>query len=189
MTSVTSVPWNEISTFLSQLFRQSNQSVSYLRFIKKKVIIIRRWYFRMNFNFPAKKSVAIFRNSLLHDIVFKSNLHFKIIFLFSISQNFQRTFSFCFYKPCFLSIWFKVWFSTKFPYEVVCYTWFSISSSIFNNAALRCVKSVRIQSYSGPHSSRIFPNSDWIRIRIRTEYGEIRIQSECGKMPEKCGPE
>ena len=29
-----------------------------------------------------------------------------------------------------------------------------------------CVKSVRIRSYSGPHSSRIFPHSDWIRTRI-----------------------
>ena len=30
----------------------------------------------------------------------------------------------------------------------------------------------------------IFPHSDWIRrdTKIRTEYGEIRIQSECGKI-------
>ena len=26
-----------------------------------------------------------------------------------------------------------------------------------------CVKSVRIRSYSGPHFSRVFPHSDWIR--------------------------
>ena len=26
-----------------------------------------------------------------------------------------------------------------------------------------CVKSVRIRNYSGPHLSRIFPHSDWIR--------------------------
>ena len=31
------------------------------------------------------------------------------------------------------------------------------------NHAMFCVKSVRIRSYSGPHFSRIFPHSDWIR--------------------------
>ena len=38
-----------------------------------------------------------------------------------------------------------------------------------------CVKFVRIRSYSGPHFSRIFPNSDGIRrdTHIRTEYREI----------------
>ena len=42
------------------------------------------------------------------------------------------------------------------------------------------VKKVRIRSYSGPHFSRIFPHSDWI---------SPRIQSECRKIREKCGPE
>ena len=48
------------------------------------------------------------------------------------------------------------------------------SSEYFSSGkrnTLHCVKSVRIRSYSGPH----FPRS-------QTEYGEIRIQSECGKM-------
>ena len=43
------------------------------------------------------------------------------------------------------------------------------------------VKSVRIRSYSGPHFLAFS--------RIWTEYGDIRIQSECGEMREKCGPE
>ena len=43
------------------------------------------------------------------------------------------------------------------------------------------LKSVCIRSYL----VRIFPAFS----RIRTEYGEIRIQFECGKMRKKCGPE
>ena len=42
----------------------------------------------------------------------------------------------------------------------------SIFKRLFANGklhALHCVKSVRIQSYSGPHFSRIFPYSDWMR--------------------------
>ena len=59
---------------------------------------------------------------------------------------------------------------------------FYLPSMIKNNTQ-HCVKSFRIRSYSGPHFSAFF--------RIRTEEGEIllRIQSECGKMREKCGPE
>ena len=78
-----------------------------------------------------------------------------------------------------------------------------------------CVKSVRIRNYSGPHLSRIFPHSDWIRrdtlikgsiepynthcvksvriwsysvrifpafSRIWTEYGEIQMRENAGKM-------
>ena len=33
----------------------------------------------------------------------------------------------------------------------------------FHQSCLYCVKSVRIRSYSGPHLSRIFRHSDWIR--------------------------
>ena len=42
-----------------------------------------------------------------------------------------------------------------------------------------CVKCFRIQNYSGPHFSRIFPHSDCISV-------SLCIQSECGKMREKC---
>ena len=38
-----------------------------------------------------------------------------------------------------------------------------------------CVKSVRILSYSGPHFSRIFPYSDWLR-KIRSNMGKIRTR-------------
>ena len=48
---------------------------------------------------------------------------------------------------------------------------------------LKCVKSVRIRSYSGQHFSCVFPYSDWVYCVSR------RIQSECGKMREKCWPE
>ena len=51
---------------------------------------------------------------------------------------------------------------------------------IFRKQNIHCVKTVRIRSYSGPHFSRIFPHSDYV---------SLRIQSECGKMQEKCGPE
>ena len=48
-----------------------------------------------------------------------------------------------------------------------------------NGQHTNCVRSVPIRSFSGAHFSR-----------IRTEYGDfLRIQSECGKMREKCGPE
>ena len=46
------------------------------------------------------------------------------------------------------------------------------------------VKSVRIQCYSGPHFSRIFPHSDW----IRKDGVSLRIQSECGKMRTRITP-
>ena len=52
------------------------------------------------------------------------------------------------------------------------YQWYC--TSVFH-----CVKSVRIRSYSGPHFSRIFPHSDWIRRDF------LRIQSECGKNPDQ----
>ena len=39
----------------------------------------------------------------------------------------------------------------------------------------QCVKGVHTRSYSGPHFSRIFPHSDWIRIDT------LRIQSNAGK--------
>ena len=42
----------------------------------------------------------------------------------------------------------------------------SIVKRLFANGklhALHCVKSVRIQSYSGPHFPRILPHSDWMR--------------------------
>ena len=42
-----------------------------------------------------------------------------------------------------------------------------------------CVKCFHIQNYSGPHFSRIFPHSDCISV-------SLCIQSECGKMREKC---
>ena len=45
-------------------------------------------------------------------------------------------------------------------------------------AKQHCVKRVRIRSYSGQHFSAFS--------HIRTEDGEIRIQSECRKMREKC---
>ena len=71
-------------------------------------------------------------------------------------------------------------------------------------------KTVRIRSYSGPHFSRIFPHSDWIRrdtsysklfwsvffpqfpafgLNTESYFVSLRIQSECGKMWEKCRPE
>ena len=48
------------------------------------------------------------------------------------------------------------------------------------------VKRVRIRSYSGPHFPQISPHSDWIR---RDSSVSLRIQSECRKIREKCGPE
>ena len=51
--------------------------------------------------------------------------------------------------------------------------------------AQHCIKCVRIRSYSGPHFSRISPHSEW----IRRDTVSLRIQSECGKIREKCGPE
>ena len=48
-----------------------------------------------------------------------------------------------------------------------------------NGQHTNCVRSVPSWSFSGPHFSR-----------IRTKYGDLlRIQSDCGKMLEKCGPE
>ena len=54
----------------------------------------------------------------------------------------------------------------------------SILLSSFGKAH-NCVKRVRIQSYSGPHFSHIFPHSDWIRsispylVRMRENAGKM----------------
>ena len=48
-----------------------------------------------------------------------------------------------------------------------------ILSSLDENSNWHCVKRVRIRSYSGPHFSRIFPHSDWIRREM--EYNSMRI--------------
>ena len=61
--------------------------------------------------------------------------------------------------------------------------WFTKHSTLSNT---HCVKSVRFQSYSGPHLSRIFPHPDWIRRDTKYEVS-LCIQSGCGKMREKCG--
>ena len=43
---------------------------------------------------------------------------------------------------------------------------------------VNCVKSVRIRRYSGPHFSRIFPHSDWIRLYLSV----FSLNTEkCGK--------
>ena len=54
----------------------------------------------------------------------------------------------------------------------------------FMNSKMRkhCVKSDRVRSYSGPHFSRIFPHSDWIRIspysfRMREKSGKNADQN------------
>ena len=46
--------------------------------------------------------------------------------------------------------------------------------------SLHCVRRVRIRSFSGPHFSRIFPHSDWIRspysVRMRENLGKMRTR-------------
>ena len=63
------------------------------------------------------------------------------------------------------------WLSPKFCAMLNLFVWFH-----------HCVKRVRIRSYSGPHFSHIFLLSNWIR-RDRVS---LPIQSECGKIREKC---
>ena len=59
--------------------------------------------------------------------------------------------------------------------------WLTAQTSIqrHHHKPWHCVKSLRIQGYSGPPFSRIW-----------TKYGEIQsIRSECGKMRKNCGSE
>ena len=50
---------------------------------------------------------------------------------------------------------------------------------------LRCVKRVRIRSYSGPHFFRIFPHSDWIR---RDTTYSVPMRENPGKMLTRITP-
>ena len=60
--------------------------------------------------------------------------------------------------------------------------WFGVEKWIYVFMAywviilISCVKSVRIRSYSGPHFSRIFSHSDWIRSPYSVRCGKMRTR-------------
>ena len=56
----------------------------------------------------------------------------------------------------------------------------------FNNT--HCIKSSRVRSYSGPHFSRIFPHSDWIRRILRISPYSVRMRENAGKMGTRITP-
>ena len=54
-----------------------------------------------------------------------------------------------------------------------------------------CIKNVRIQSYSGPHFSRIFPHSDWLQrdtCILRISPCSVRMRENAGKMRTRITP-
>ena len=63
---------------------------------------------------------------------------------------------------------------------VSAYTLLDVFTALYISS-MHCVKSVRIRSYFGPHFSRIFPQSAWIRsspysVRMRENAGKIQTR-------------
>ena len=56
---------------------------------------------------------------------------------------------------------------------------------------IHCVKSARVRSYSGPHFPAFGLNTErsLYSVCILCNSVSLRIQSKCGKIREKCGPE